>query len=70
MYMQTLDSFAGIVSRATLSHEDLSAFRDLSPILHATLALLLLLIATMLAVYKPPGLTPYGRRKQNEERTV
>jgi hypothetical protein len=30
-------------------------------------ALLVLLVATTLAVYKPRGLTPYGWRKQQEQ---
>jgi hypothetical protein len=29
-------------------------------------AILVLLVMTVLAVYKPPGLTPYGRRRQSE----
>jgi uncharacterized membrane protein len=37
-----------------------------SPALHASAALLLLLLATALAVLKPRGLTPYGWRKQRE----
>ena len=36
--------------------------------LHAGAALLLLLVVTTLAVYKPRGMTPYGWRKQHEER--
>jgi hypothetical protein len=36
-------------------------------VLHAILAMLLLLTATILAVYKPVGVTAYGRRKQLEE---
>ena len=39
-----------------------------SPILHAGVALLILLAATVLAVFKPKGLTRYGWRKQNEQR--
>jgi hypothetical protein len=31
------------------------------------LALLVLLVATVLAVYKPRGVTPYGQRKQRED---
>jgi hypothetical protein len=42
--------------------------RSASPTLHATLALLVLLVATALAVYKPRGMTRYGRRRQQEER--
>jgi len=33
-------------------------------------ALLVLLIATILAVYKPRGMTRYGRRKLHEQRPV
>jgi hypothetical protein len=36
--------------------------------LHAASALFLLLVATTLAVYKPRGLTPYGQRKQRDQR--
>jgi len=61
MYMQTLDYLASAARNA-----DLSGLRSPSPVLHAGLALLLLLVATVLAVYKPRGLTPYGWRKQRE----
>ncbi|MBI4528491.1 MAG: hypothetical protein HY695_32250 [Deltaproteobacteria bacterium] len=49
---------------------DLGVVRNVSPGLHAALALLVLLVATVLAVYKPPGMTWYGWRKQHEQRTV
>jgi hypothetical protein len=39
-------------------------------VLHAGGALLLLLVATTLAVYKPRGMTRYGQRKQHERRRV
>jgi hypothetical protein len=48
---------------------DLALVQNASPMLHAVLALLVLLVAAVLAVYKPRGVTPYGRRKQHEERT-
>jgi hypothetical protein len=35
---------------------------------HAILALVLLVVATALGVYKPFGLTAYGKRKQHEQR--
>jgi hypothetical protein len=38
--------------------------------LHAALALRVLLVATTLAVYKPRGMTRYGWRKQHEHRKV
>jgi len=36
----------------------------------AAAALVVLLAATALSVYKPMGMTPYGRRKQQEELMV
>jgi hypothetical protein len=61
MYLETLDHFADIAASST---GDLSGLRSSSPLLHAGAALLLLLVATTLAVYKPRGVTPYGRRRQ------
>ena len=39
-------------------------------LLHPGVGLLVLLVITGLNVYKPRGLTPYGWRKQREERAV
>jgi hypothetical protein len=58
LYMQTLAHFAAL---ARTPATDLG---DPSPVLHAGAAMLLLLVATVLSVYKPRGLTAYGRRKQ------
>jgi hypothetical protein len=60
-YMQTFSSLADI---AADPNADLALVRSMSPLLHAAIAAFLLLVATTLAVYKPRGLTPYGRRKQ------
>ena len=49
---------------------DLGLVRNGSPVIHAVLALLLLLVNAALSVYKPRGMTGYGRRKQREERVV
>jgi hypothetical protein len=70
LYTQTLDHFADIAEATSSSSGDLSRLRSASPLLHAGLALLLLLVATTLAVYKPRGLTPYGQRKEREQRAV
>ena len=64
MYTQTFSHLAGVAA----SSDDLSVVRNSSPMLHAALALLLLLVATVLAVYKPRGMTQHGRRKQQKER--
>jgi hypothetical protein len=63
LYTQTLADLAGT---ARGRNGDLDLLRTPSVLLHAIAALLLLLVATVLAVYKPRGLTPYGRRKQRE----
>ena len=70
LYMQTLGSLADVAAETTSSSGDLSGLRDPSPVLHSGVALLLLLGATTLAVYKPRGMTPYGRRKQHGQGTV
>lgn len=67
-YMQTLDHLAGIAADTISSSGDLSALQSPSPALHAGAALLLLLVAATLSVYKPRGVTPYGWRKQQEQR--
>jgi hypothetical protein len=70
LYTQTLDYFADVAAATSSLSGDPSRLRSTSPLLHAGLALLLLLVATMLAVYKPRGLTPYGQRKQRSQSTV
>jgi hypothetical protein len=69
MYMRTLDHFAGIAADTTSSGGDLRMLRDPSPVLHASLALALLLVAVTLAVYKPRGMTRYGARKHGHAST-
>jgi hypothetical protein len=64
-YMET---FALMAAVAADPGADLGAVRNPSPALHAALALLLLLVATVLAVYKPRGMTRYGQQKQHQRR--
>ena len=66
MYMKTFRFMADVAADPSA---DLGVVRNASPALHAGAALLLLLVATTLAVYKPRGVTRYGRRKQHEQRT-
>lgn len=68
IYMPTLNYLAAVVRETTVSGGDLGGLRDPSPVLHAGAALLLLIVATVLGVYKPRGLTRYGWRKQQEQR--
>jgi hypothetical protein len=62
-----LETFRVMADVAADPGADLEVVRNPSPALHAVLALLLLLVATVLAVYKPRGMTRYGQRKQREQ---
>jgi uncharacterized membrane protein len=64
IYMETFRSMAAVAADPSA---ELSEVRNSSPLLHALLALVLLVVATVLAIYKPRGLTRYGHRKQQEE---
>jgi hypothetical protein len=68
MYMQSLSYLAGIAAETTVSGADLLGLRSPDSVEHGGAALLVLLVATMLSVYKPRGMTRYGWRKQNEQR--
>jgi hypothetical protein len=65
LYMDTFRAMAGVAADPAA---DLVDVRNVSPVLHAAAALLLLLVATTLAVYKPRGVTPYGRRARRDGR--
>ena len=63
-YTQTLSSFAEVASGVRLSDAELALLQSPSVIVHATGALLLLVTATVLAVYKPAGMTRHGQRQR------
>jgi hypothetical protein len=65
LYLETFRAMAGVAADPSA---DLGMVRNPSPVLHAALALVLLLVATVLAVYKPRGITRYGQRKQHRRR--
>ena len=68
LYLKTLESLADVAAMSSAA--DLGALRSASAVLHAGAAWLLLVVATVLAIYKPRGLTPYGWRKQHEQRAL
>jgi hypothetical protein len=70
MYMQTLDYLAGVAARPPVPGNGLGVLRSPSPVLHAGAALVLLLMATALSVYKPRGMTRYGQRKLYRQRAA
>lgn len=68
VHMQPISHMADAAAGSTLSSTDLRGLR-MQLVADAGAALLVLLIATVLSVFKPRGLTRYGWRKQREERT-
>lgn len=66
IYMQSLTYIAGVAAQTSgASSGDLSRLRDPSSVVHAASTVVLLVVATTLSVYKPRGLTAYGRRQQS-----
>jgi DMSO/TMAO reductase YedYZ heme-binding membrane subunit len=65
---QTISYFARIAADPTTSGEDLRALG--STLVHSVGGTVVLLVILVLNVYKPRGMTPYGWRKQQEERKV
>jgi hypothetical protein len=57
-----------IAADATTSNDDLRALPN--TLLHSAGGSVLLILITLLNVYKPRGLTPYGWRKQQEQRST
>ena len=64
MYLQTIDHLAA-VARSAAAPPD-----DPSPAVHSAAALVGLIIATGLSIYKPKGMTKYGQRVQRLDRTT
>ncbi len=70
IYMQTLDNLASVAAKTTFSSADFSGHQGASPVVHASVALLLLLTCVVLSVYKPWGKTHYRKRKQIQEKKL
>jgi uncharacterized membrane protein len=62
-FTRTLDDLGNLAANTSLSVDELHKSSQ-SPVLHSGGGLLVLLAATILSVYKPWGLTAYGRGKQ------
>ncbi|MET0397354.1 MAG: hypothetical protein ABW277_11060 [Longimicrobiaceae bacterium] len=69
LHAQPIGYVAGVAAETTLSGGDLRGLR-IQLVADAGAALLVLLVATALSVYKPRGMTRYGWRKQRELRAV
>ena len=64
VHTRSLDRTALIAAKETLSDADLLELRSPALLVHAAAALTALLAAVALSVFKPPGMTRYGARKQ------
>jgi hypothetical protein len=60
---------AGVAAQTILSRNDFGPLR-VQLVVVSGAALLALLVANILSVYKPRGVTPYGWRKQHEQRVA
>ncbi len=69
VHMQPTSRIAAAAAETALSSADFAQLR-IQLAADAGAALLALLVAVTLAVYKPRGMTPYGRRKQHEQPAV
>jgi hypothetical protein len=67
LHMQPISYVAKAAATTALSADDLRGVR-IQLIADAGAAVVVLLVATVLSVFKPQGLTPYGHRKQRDER--
>lgn len=66
-HAQIVNRLGGVAERTAVLGSTLAgAQREL--VIDSAAALVVLLVLTVLSVYKPRGLTPYGQRKQDEQR--
>jgi hypothetical protein len=68
-HMRPISHLASAVAETTLPGGDLSGLR-VQLAADAGAALVVLLVATTLAMYKPRGMTRYGARKHGEQRAL
>ena len=68
IYSRSLQHLADGAAQGSSTGIDLAASTGPSSIVHAGGAMALLLVAVMLSIYKPRGLTRYGARMQNRSR--
>jgi len=64
LHMPTVSYFAGVAART----DSANVFGLRGELIHAGGGLLVLLVTATLSVYKPRGMTPYGWRKEHEQR--
>lgn len=68
IHLQPISNLSNAAAEETLSSADFQL--QIQMVVASGAALVALLVATGLAVFKPRGMTPYGWRKQYEENTL
>jgi hypothetical protein len=68
MYVQSLGPLASVAAASTASGADLMSLKGSDSVIYSSVALVALLVAVTLSVYKPRGMNRYGQRKQDEQR--
>ena len=66
LYMRTLEYQADLAART--SGSDIAGLRSSGPVLHSGVGMVLLLVAVVLSIYKPAGMTRHGHRRQAGQR--
>ena len=69
LQLELIGYLADTSSETSFSSTDLRGLR-MSPVVHAAVGLLVLLVPVALSLYKPRGMTRYGWRRQHEGRTA
>jgi DMSO/TMAO reductase YedYZ heme-binding membrane subunit len=69
LYTQTIDVAADTAVKPMWSPLDRATLRSPTVIVHSSLALVLLVVTTILAIFKPSGLTGRGRRQAAADAT-
>jgi len=67
VHTQPIDLLAGAAAKTAVLGANLHG-AQLQMVIASSAALVVLLVLTVLSVYKPRGMTPYGQRKQDEQR--
>jgi hypothetical protein len=66
-HTQAVNRLAGIATRTAVLGSNLAGVQQ-GLVTESAGALVVLLLLTVLSIYKPRGLTPYGQRKQDKQR--
>lgn len=69
VHTQPIERLAGVAAKTIVAGANLHSQQSLLVVASGA-ALVVLGVATALSVYKPQGMTPYGWRKQDEQRKV